>query len=390
VNHGPLAGLRVLELNGVGPTPFAGMMLADMGAEVLRVDRMTNAQEILGPPEFDLLSRGRRSIALDLKNERAREIVLKLVESHDVLLEGFRPGVCERLGIGPEDCESINPRLIFARMTGWGQHGPLSPEAGHDINYLAIGGGLSAIGSRDRPPLPPLNFVADFGGGGMLVVVGILAALHERRASGRGQVIDAAMIDGVTIQSAQLHGLIQGGSWTETRESNTLDGGAPFYRAYETLDDKYIAVSALEPHFYSIFLENLGLSADDWPQHDRSLWPQLYEKLTVLFATKTRDEWVSRFRGSDSCVTPVLTPTESITHKHLESRESFVTVDGITHPAPAPRFSRTATSIRTGPPKAGQHTAEVLAQLGFDFEIVRDLVSAGVVKARDFTNEGQL
>lgn len=378
---GPLTGVRVLELSGVGPTPFAGMMLADLGAEVLRIDRVNDGEDVLAASRADLMARGRCSLALDLKSDEGRDILLALVESHDVLLEGFRPGVCERLGIGPQACRSANERLVFARMTGWGQDGPLAAAAGHDINYMAAAGGLHPIGADAAPPVPPLNFVADFGGGGMLVVVGILAALLERERSGRGQIIDAAMVDGVTIQTAQLQGLIQAGAWTEQRAANKLDGGAPFYRSYQTLDGNYVAVSALEARFYRTFLTELGLDPQQWPQDDRSLWPALHQLVADIFLRRSRDDWESHFAGTDACVSAVMSPSEARTHEHLVARRAFIELDGLHHPAPAPRFSRTPTSLSTGPVSAGQHTREVLHGLGFTASDIDDLHRRGIVRA---------
>lgn len=380
---GPLAGVRVLELSGVGPTPFAGMMLADLGAEVLRVDRVTKEEDVLAASRADLMARGRRSIALDLKSDEGRDIVLALVESHDVLLEGFRPGVCERLGIGPDVCLSTNDRLVYARMTGWGQDGPLAQSAGHDINYLAAAGGLHPIGADTAPPVPPLNFVADFGGGGMLVVIGILAALLERQHSGKGQVVDAAMVDGVAIQTTQLQGLIQAGAWTEQRAHNKLDGGAPFYRSYETSDHRHVAVSALESRFYRIFLDHVNLDPADWPQNDRTTWPALHQLLTAVFLRRTRDEWEEHFAGTDCCVSVVMSPTEARNHEHLVARGAFVEIDGLHHPAPAPRFSRTPTALTTGPVVAGQHTSHVLTTLGYEPSQIEDLKKRGFVGDSD-------
>lgn len=353
MSAGPLAGVRVVELGGIGPGPHAAMMLADLGADVVRVRRPGGLQ--MPAENVDLLHRGKRVVDLDLKSQRGQ--LLDLTAKADVLIDGFRPGTCERLGIGPADCEAVNPRLIFARITGWGQHGPLAAEAGHDINYLSQTGALSAIGYRDRPPVAPLNLVADFGGGSMLVLVGIVAALYERERSGAGQVIDAAMVDGVAMLAQMAWTMKAIGTLRDERESFLLDGGAPFYRTYvyrtyATADGGYMAVGAIEPQFYAQLLAGLGLSADELPaQLDRSSFPAMHALFAERFAGRTRDEWTAVFAGTDACVTPVLTWTEAAASEHLRARETMVTRDGVDQAAPAPRFSRTPPGPVGSPPQ---------------------------------------
>jgi alpha-methylacyl-CoA racemase len=345
---GPLAGVRVIELGGIGPGPHAGMVLADLGADVVRVRRPGGLT--MPAEDRDLLHRGKRIVDLDVKTQPGT--LLELAAKADVLLDCFRPGTCERLGIGPDDCAGVNPRLIFARITGWGQGGPLASTAGHDINYLSQTGALSAFGYRDRPPVPPLNLVADFGGGSMLVLLGIVAALYERERSGTGQVIDAAMVDGVSVL-AQVMWTMKGiGSLRDERESFLLDGGAPFYRCYETSDGKYMAVGAIEPQFFAELLSGLGLSAADVPnQLDRASYPRMLDLFTERFASRTRGEWTQVFAGTDACVTPVLTWSEAAANDHLKARSTVITAHGIEQAAPAPRFSRTPGGP-VGPPPA--------------------------------------
>ena len=339
---GPLDGVRVVEIASIGPGPFAAMVLADLGAEVTRVDRIG-----AGGGAVDPLLRGRsRVVAADLKAAVGVATVLRLVEESDVFIEGFRPGVAERLGIGPDVCTSLNPRLVYGRITGWGQTGPRAAEAGHDIDYLAVAGALHPIGEAGGGPVPPLNLVADFGGGGMLLVVGVLAALVERETSGCGQVVDAAMVDGAALLMAFHHGLIAGGLWSDRRGDNLLDGGAPFYRCYRTSDDRYMAVGAIEPQFYVALLDGLGLSGEDLPdQYDRTGWGALTERFAAVFAARTRDEWATTFAGGDACAVPVLTPGEAPADAHLVARGTFIEIDGVVQPAPAPRFSRTASGV---------------------------------------------
>lgn len=373
---GPLSGIRVVELAGLGPAPYACMLLADLGAEVLRVDRPSAG---FGVPSYDVTGRGRSSVAIDLKQPEAAEVVLRLVDSADVLVEGLRPGVAERLGIGPDACLSRNPALVFGRMTGWGQDGPLAPRVGHDINYAAITGALGAIGEKGRKPVPPLNLLADFGGGSMFLVTGILAALLERSTSGRGQVVDAAMVDGVTSLLSMTYGFLAAGFWNDERGTNLLDGGAPFYDTYECADGEYVAIGALEPQFWAVVVEQLGLQ--DLPdQNDRSSWPQQRERLAAAFRTRTRDEWAAVFEPLDACVSPVMRLSEARTHPHLAARGSVAEVDGVAQPAPAPRFSRTPGRVGSPPTPAGADTREALQAWGFDAAEVERLEAAGVVQ----------
>ncbi|KUI15762.1 carnitine dehydratase [Mycolicibacterium acapulense] len=346
---GPLAGVKVIELGGIGPGPHAGMVLADLGADVVRVRRPGGLQ--MPPENVDLLHRGKRVVDLDLKKDPAA--LLDLVAKADVLIDAFRPGTCERLGLGPDECAAVNPRLIFARITGWGQHGPLAQTAGHDINYLSQTGALSAIGYRDRPPVVPLNLVADFGGGSMFVLLGIVAALYERERSGRGQAIDAAMVDGVSVLAQIAWTMKSTGTLRDERESFLLDGSAPFYRTYETADGKHVAVGAIEPQFYAQLVAGLGLNADEFPpQMDREAFPEMRKLFAERFALKTRDEWTEIFAGIDACVTPVLTWTEAAQNEHLRARSTLVQANGVDQAAPAPRFSRTPAGPIGAPPQA--------------------------------------
>ncbi len=363
---GPLAGLRVVELGGIGPGPHAAMVLADLGADVVRVERPSGGLAV-GDPGRDALLRNRRSVAADVKTPEGLALVLDLVERADVLIEVFRPGVAERLGIGPDACLARSPRLVYARMTGWGQDGPWAQHAGHDLNYLALTGALHAFGRAGGPPVFPVNLVADFGGGSMLVLVGILAALVERERSGRGQVVDAAMVDGVGLLSQMLWSLRGQGMWSDERGTNLLDGGAPFYDVYPCADGRYVAVGALEPQFYAALLTGLGLADADLPaQHDRSGWPALRAAFTAAFASRHRDDWVASFEGTDACVTPVLAPDEVASHPHLAARGSLVEVDGVLQAAPAPRFSRTPADPPKPPDARGGDASAVLADWSFD------------------------
>ncbi|MFB6672436.1 CaiB/BaiF CoA transferase family protein [Streptomyces sp. NPDC056390] len=342
--NGPLRGLRVIELAGIGPGPHAAMQLADLGAEVVRVERPGS------PAEGDATLRGRRRVRIDLRAPGGADSVLDLIEHADILIEGFRPGVTERLGLGPDDCLRRNPRLVDARVTGWGQAGPLAPRAGHDINYIALTGALHAVGRAGERPVPPLNLVGDFGGGSMLLVVGVLAALCERSHSGAEQVVDAAMVDGTSLLSQMIWSMRGQGSWSDERGTNVLDGGAPFYDTYACADGRYVAVGAIEPQFYAQLLTGLGLSAENLPaQRDRTGWPQLRETFAAAFATRTRDEWAAVFSGTDACVSPVLAFAEATTHPHAARREAFVEIDGVVQPAPAPRFSRSRPGTPTPP-----------------------------------------
>ena len=355
-NTGPLAGVKVIELGGIGPGPHAAMVLADLGADVVRVRRPGGLQ--IPAEDLDLLHRGKRIVDLDGKSEPGK--LLGLAAKADVLLDGFRPGTCERLGIGPDECAAVNPRLIYARITGWGQDGPLAKVAGHDINYLSQTGALSAIGYRDRPPVAPLNLLADFGGGSMFVLLGIVAALYERERSGKGQVIDAAMVDGVSILAQMAWTMKSTGTLNDERESFMLDGGAPFYRTYETADGKYMAVGAIEPQFFAQLLAGLGLSGDDVPnQLDASTFPEVHKMFEEKFASKTRDDWTEIFAGTDACVTPVLTWREAAQNEHLRARSTLVTFNGVDQAAPAPRFSRTPAVPVGSPPKVTTPIEEI-------------------------------
>ncbi len=381
---GPLSGIKVIEMVGIGPCPFAAMMLADMGAEVIRIDRKTkpgagNPFPMLGT-KYDVMARGRRSLALDLKHPQARDLVLQLVEQADILIEGFRPGVMERLGLGPDACLERNPTLVYGRITGWGQSGPLAQAAGHDLNYIALSGMLHAMGRADAPPSPPLNLVGDFGGGAMMLAFGVVCAALEARTSGKGQVVDAAMTDGSALLGSMMYGLRAFGSWRDEREANMLDGGAPFYDTYACRDGKYLSVGAIEPQFYAQLLELTGASDPEFTQQwSRSRWPQLKEKFALLFATRTRDDWCSLLEGTDACVAPVLDMAEAPLHPHNHARGSFVEIDGVTQPAPAPRFSRTVPEAGAAAATPGQHSAAVLADWGWSNAAIETLEKAGVI-----------
>jgi alpha-methylacyl-CoA racemase len=378
---GPLSGIRIVEIAGIGPGPFCAMMLADLGAEVLRVDRAERARLPRSEgPNLDLLNRGRRSLAVDLKSPAGVEVVLRLVEKADALIEGFRPGVMERLGLGPDVCLARNPKLVFGRMTGWGQDGPLAKVAGHDLNYIALTGALHAIGRADSPPPPPLNLIGDFGGGGLMLAYGILAALLERARSGKGQVVDAAMVDGAAALMAIIFGAHASGWWRDERATNMLDGGAHFYDCYETKDGKYVSIGSIEPQFYAELLELTGLKGEALPhQMDRSAWPKLKERLTAIFKTKTRDEWCALMEGTDVCFAPVLSLAEAPEHPHIKARNTFVEVEGVRQPGPAPRFSRTPGVIERPPAHAGEHTDEALADWGFPSGDVAALRKSGAI-----------
>ncbi|MCU0271143.1 MAG: CoA transferase [Acidimicrobiales bacterium] len=382
MTSGPLSGVKVLEIAGIGPGPFCAMMLADMGADVVRVDR---AQSVLGGdpdnPPADVLNRGRRSIGLDLKKPEGVEALLELVERADALLEGFRPGVAERLGFGPEVCLARNPRLVYGRMTGWGQDGPYAQMAGHDINYIALAGALWPIGRSGERPLPPLNLVGDFGGGGMLLAFGLVCGLLEARTSGQGQVVDAAMVDGAAVLMTMFHAFRAMGIWEDERGTNLLDTGAHFYEVYETSDGKYVSVGAIERQFYEELLRLTGLDqVDDLPhQNDKAQWPVMKERLAELFRTRTRDEWCELLEGSDACFAPVLSMGEAPEHPHNHHRRTFVTRNGVVQPAPAPRFSRTPGDVQRPPSFPGQHTDEVLAEWGAGAERIAALRAAGAI-----------
>jgi len=358
---GPLAGLRVVEMKGLGPCPLAGQLLADLGSDVILIDRTSGKAD-----PADINNRSKRSIALNLKSEAGRKAALKLIEKADILIEGFRPGVMEKLGLGPQDCHAVNSGLIFGRMTGWGQEGPLSQTAGHDINYLAITGALNAIGRKDEPPVPPLNLAADYAGGTMFLVFGVLAALYERQQSGKGQVVDAAMVDGVPALMGLIHTMLHKGQWQDARQSNMLDGGAPFYRCYETADGKYLSVGPLEPQFFAELVQKAGIDAADLSsQYDAASWPGRHEAYAAIFRQKTRDEWAVIFDGSDACVAPVLAFDEVLEHPHNAARQTFVNPDGILQAAPAPRFDRTPARPIGRPPAPGADGEAILAEAGF-------------------------
>jgi alpha-methylacyl-CoA racemase len=378
---GPLNGMKVIEVAGIGPGPFAAMMLADMGAEVLRVDRAGSVRG--GDPErppLDLLARGRRSVGIDLKQPAGVELLLELVEGADALVEGFRPGVAERLGFGPDVCLARNPRLVFGRMTGWGQEGPYAHTAGHDLNYIALAGALAHFGRAGEPPTPPINLVGDFGGGGMLMAFGVVCGLLEASRSGQGQVVDAAMVDGAALLMTMMHGFSAMGMWNDERGTNLLDTGAHCYDVYETSDGKWVSIGSLEPQFYAELLEKLPVDAAEFAnQHDRAAWPAKKEKLAAVFRTRTRDAWCEVFEGSDVCFAPVLTMHEAVDHPHNRHRQTFVEVAGLAQPAPAPRFSRTPSGVPTPPSHAGQHTDEALGDWGVDTGRLADLRNSGVI-----------
>jgi alpha-methylacyl-CoA racemase len=379
---GPLSGIKILEFAGIGPGPFAAMMLSDMGADVLRLDRAGAVQDpIPDEPGSDILNRGRRSVALDLKHPEGIAAALRLIEGADALLEGFRPGVMERLGLGPDVCFERNPRLVYGRMTGWGQEGPMAHAAGHDINYIALCGSLEPLGRKGEKPTAPLNLVGDFGGGGMLLAFGVACALVERAASGKGQVVDAAMVDGAASLMTMIHGMRQLGFWRDERGTNLLDTGAHFYDTFETADGKYVSIGSIEPQFYAELLEKTGLSGEDLPkQMDREQWPAMKTRMEAIFKSKTREQWCEIMEGSDVCFAPVLSMEEAPRHPHIAARNTFVTVAGKLQPAPSPRFSRTEAEIQRPPPQPGQHTDESLTDWGLDAEEVRKLRDAGAVR----------
>ena len=356
--HGPLSGVRVVELAGIGPGPFAAMLLADLGADVVRVDR-PGGPVLAVNPEYDITNRNKRSVLVDLKAPDGPARVLDLVERADILIEGNRPGVTERLGVGPGPCHARNPRLVYGRMTGWGQDGPLAQRAGHDIAYIALTGTLGMIGSPGEPPPAPANLLGDYAGGALYLVVGVLAALHHARVTGTGQVVDAAIVDGTAHLSAMIHGMLAAGSWQDRRAANLLDGGCPYYGTYETADGKHMAVGALEPRFYDEFVDLLGLADFADARRDWTRWGELREAVAVRFRSRTRDEWTAVFAGTDACVAPVLSLREAPHHPHLAARGTFTEHGGITQPAPAPRFSATPTSVRSGPARPGADTSDV-------------------------------
>lgn len=380
---GPLQDLKVIEFAGIGPGPFAAMLFADMGAEVVRIERKGAARRplsLLNAGPFDVAGRGRLAVALDLKRPAGVAAALRLIEQADALIEGFRPGVMERLGLGPEICLARNPRLVYGRMTGWGQTGPLAPTAGHDINYIALSGALHAIGTPEQP-LPPLNLVGDFGGGALMLAWGVMAAIWEARRSGRGQIVDAAMADGAALLMAMIYGVKAAGLWNNERGQNLLDGGAPFYGVYACADGKFVAVGPIENQFYQEFLRRAGI---DDPQlanpYDLAAWGEQRKRLAAIFLTRTRDEWCSLYEGADACVTPVLDLDEAPQHPHNVARETFIEVDGVAQPAPVPRLSRTPAAIRWAPPLPGADTEAVLRNAGYTDREINELRSAGAIE----------
>ena len=381
---GPLQGVTVIELAGIGPGPFAGMMLADMGADVIRVDRMPTAASGGGLGALlrndSIVDRGRRSIAIDLKDRRGVEIVLQLVARADILIEGFRPGVTEKLGLGPDVCRARNAKLVYGRMTGWGQSGPLAQAAGHDLNYIAISGALHAMGPKDRPPAPPLNLVGDYGGGGMLLALGVVAALYEAQRSGLGQVVDAAMTDGAAVLMAAQYGMAAKGFWRDERESNFLDGSAPFYGSYECADGRYVAIGPIEPQFYRELLQKCGIDDPHFAkQWERAEWPALKAKLAAMFKTRSRDAWSALLEGSEACFAPVLSMSEAPLHAHNVARATFVESNGAMQPAPAPRFDRTPSELPPAAPAIGADGVDLLRAAGRSEAEIEALIEARVV-----------
>ena len=363
---GPLAGIKVIEFAGIGPGPFCGMLLSDMGADVVRIDRPGKSMSAI-PMEThcEVLNRGRRSVVLDLKSTEGVRAAKELIAKADIVIEGFRPGVMEKLGLGPEDCIALRPSLIYGRMTGWGQDGALASSAGHDVNYIALTGALDAIGAAGGPPIPPLVLVGDFGGGGMLLALGVLAAHIEAKHSGVGQVVDAAMVDGSALLMSAIYGMKAAGHWDGGRGNNVLDGGAPWYSVYEMKDGLYGSVAAIEPQFYAEFIERIGLDMSTLPpQHDKSRWPELRAIFAEKFKEKTLRQWCDLLEGTDACFSPVLSMSDAPQHPHMKQRNSFTTINGVVQPAPAPRFSKNPTSVQRPPPQKGEHTQEVLQEWG--------------------------
>ena len=379
---GPLTGVKVLELAGIGPAPFCAMALSDMGAEVLRLDRtVPSGLGINLETKYETLKRGRRSVAVDLKNQQGVETVLRLVEGADALIEGFRPGVMERLGIGPEPCLQRNSKLVYGRMTGWGQDGPMAGDVGHDINYIALAGVLGCIGENGGPPVPPLNLVGDFGGGGMFLAFGVVSALFEAARSGKGQVVDVSMVEGAAYLMSSIYGMFASGAWKKERGANVIDGGAHFYGVYETADGQYVTIGSIEPKFYSQLLERLGLAGEELPpQHDRENWAAFRARLAKIFKGRTRDEWSKVMEGAEVCFAPVLGMDEVKDHPQNAARESFIEIDGVVQPAPAPKFSRTVSQCTKGAPRDGEHTREALLSWGFHEEEIENLLQAGAIR----------
>ena len=379
---GPLSGYRLIEIAGIGPTQLTGMLLADMGAEIVRIERLSPVD--LGVPmpvRYKLMNRSRRSIAIDLKKPQGRDLILDMCARADALFEGFRPGVMERLGLGPDQCMQRNRRLVYGRMTGWGQDGPLANTAGHDPNYIGIAGVLGCIGRKDEAPAYPLNLIGDFGGGALYLAMGLLAAMLETAKSGEGQIVDAAMVDGAASMMTTFYGLLAAGIWKEQRSSNILDGGAHFVNTYQTKDKQFVVIGAIEERFYQKLLDKLEITDTDLrtQQHNRDRWPEFTDRLRGIFLTKTRDEWGEIFVGTDACFAPVLSLTEAARHPHAQARNSYVDVDGISQPAPAPRFSRTQSGIQSPPAEPGQHTEQVLQDWGFREERIATLVDDNVI-----------
>jgi alpha-methylacyl-CoA racemase len=379
---GPLEGIRIVELAGLGPAPFAGMMLADAGADIIRIDRYDRAAyPPIAEPHVDLMNRGRRSVAVDLKHSEGVALVVRLVEGAAGLMEGFRPGVAERLGLGPDVCLAHNPKLVYGRMTGWGQDGPMANTAGHDIDYISLAGALEPMGRAGERPFPPLNLVGDFGGGGMLLAFGMLAAIISAERTGVGQVVDAAMVDGAASLMTMTYTLRASGMWNDERGTNRLDTGAHFYEVYETSDGGYIGVGAIEPQFYAELIRLMGLADTDMPgQNDRPQWPAMKERFAGVFATKTRKEWEEIFAGSDACAAPVLSPAEAPDHPHNRIRGTFTEVAGVVQPSPSPRFSATPGSIRRPPPNPGQYGDEALGDWGVDEADIAGLRESGAIR----------
>jgi alpha-methylacyl-CoA racemase len=381
---GPLQGVKIVELAGIGPGPFCAMLLSDMGAEVIRVDRAANVGRGIGregeDPRFALLQRGRRNIAVDLKNPAAVAAVLRLIDRADALIEGFRPGVMERLGLGPDICLPRNPKLVYGRMTGWGQDGPIAHTAGHDINYIALSGALYSIGPAGGPPVPPLNLIGDFGGGALYLAMGVLAGIVSARTTGRGQVVDCSMVEGSASLMMMMYGALAAGAWKEQRGSNRTDGGAHYYQVYETKDGEHVAIGSIEPQFYALLLKHTGLEGETLPpQTDRTTWPGMQQRLARIFKQKTRDEWTEIMEQTDICFAPVLRMSEAMQHKHNVHRESFVEIAGIRQPGPAPRFAGTPTRVQRPPAQVGEHTDEILREWGFAAGEIAALHKSGAV-----------
>jgi alpha-methylacyl-CoA racemase len=379
---GPLAGLRIVELAGIGAGPHCAMMLADMGAEVVRVDRpAASGLGVSIEPKFDLVLRGRRSLAIDLKSEAGRDAVLRMIDQADALIESFRPGVTERMGLGPDVCLGRNPKLVYGRLTGWGQDGPYAQMAGHDINYIALSGALHAIGPGDGPPLPPLNLVGDFGGGAVYCAFGMVSALLHAQRTGQGQVVDAAMVDGAAALLTMVVGFQRGGIWSSRRGDNIVDGGAPYYGAYETSDGRYVAIGAMEEKFYELLLVKLGLADDPMmrPHTDRARWAYQRERFAACFRTRSREEWCALLEGTDTCFAPVLTMEEAGNHPHIRARQTYADLHGVNQPAPCPRFSETKPATSIPPAKLGEHSRDVLADWGFPAAAIDNLCRAKVV-----------